>query len=216
MKSKAMVGAIIGAVVGAACWAMISKWTGFEIGYVAWGIGLLVGGGAKLLGGEGKKLATFCALLALASIFVGKMLAVRFVAGDKIREQVAQSLTRENYDERVVDAEAFAKVTSPDQHAQFMIDRGFTDATSVADVTPEELADFREFQVPQLIDFQKDKPDFETWQKSAGDRYIKLFLTDKRVAEAVVKDLNIIDIIFAVLGLATAYKLALGDEGATE
>ena len=53
MPYVAMVGAFVGAVIGAVIWAVISGATGVEVGYVAWAIGGLVGGGAALCGGRG-------------------------------------------------------------------------------------------------------------------------------------------------------------------
>ena len=45
------VGAVIGAIIGAIAWAAISSATGFQIGYVAVGVGFLAGYGMRTLGG---------------------------------------------------------------------------------------------------------------------------------------------------------------------
>ena len=53
MKPLAWFAALFGGTIGAAAWAAISRLTGLEIGYAAWGIGLLVGYAAKYFGGKG-------------------------------------------------------------------------------------------------------------------------------------------------------------------
>ena len=82
MKPLGIVGALIGAVVGALAWGLIAWKLQVEIGYVAWGIGLLVGFLSYAMGGRGMSNGVVCAVVALISMFVGKMLAVRFTAGD--------------------------------------------------------------------------------------------------------------------------------------
>lgn len=44
----ALVGGIIGGVIGAAIWAGISYATNHEIGWIAWGVGFLVGAGVRV------------------------------------------------------------------------------------------------------------------------------------------------------------------------
>ena len=72
-----MLGAIVTAAVGALAWFFLVKVTGFQIGFAAWGIGLLVGTGARGAGREGSRpLAVgsgLCAFLALAG---GQCLAI--------------------------------------------------------------------------------------------------------------------------------------------
>ena len=64
MKTTALLGGALGALVGACIWAAVSWATHLEIGWVAWGIGCLVGAGAVAMGGRGKQAAAVCALLA--------------------------------------------------------------------------------------------------------------------------------------------------------
>ena len=39
----AVIAALVAAVVGGVIWALVAHWTDYEYGYVAWGIGILVG-----------------------------------------------------------------------------------------------------------------------------------------------------------------------------
>ncbi len=56
LLKMAIVGALAG-VIGAAIWAAIGYLTGLEIGWIAWGIGVLVGIGVRLVGTQ--EVATF-------------------------------------------------------------------------------------------------------------------------------------------------------------
>ncbi len=82
MKPLSLIGAIVGGAIGAVAWGLITKYTNYEVGFVAWGIGLLVGFGALLLGGGGKANGIACAIIAAVAIFAGKMLSVTFVNPD--------------------------------------------------------------------------------------------------------------------------------------
>jgi len=73
----AFVGAVIGGLVGAVIWAAIAYFTGFEIGWIAIGVGVLVGIGAQLGGGTettggGMIVGVMAAVVALGAIAGGK------------------------------------------------------------------------------------------------------------------------------------------------
>ena len=76
-----IVGGAVGGLIGAAIWAAIVYFTEHEIGWVAWGIGGLVGVGVKVAsGGESSTLSGIIAVpVALASVGLGKFLSVYFL-----------------------------------------------------------------------------------------------------------------------------------------
>jgi len=49
---KMATGGAIGGLIGAAIWAGIGFFTGLEIGWIAWGIGMLVGVGVRVVGSQ--------------------------------------------------------------------------------------------------------------------------------------------------------------------
>ena len=127
MKTGAIVAGAVGALLGAIIWAVISATTGYEVAYVAWGIGLLVGFGAKVAGGQGKSIGLVCALLALVSIFCGKMFAVQYALPGEIRKLAEEKYPRSLYDEIAVDAAEFSEVSSEEEYPAFMAARGRAD-----------------------------------------------------------------------------------------
>ncbi|MCP4589662.1 MAG: hypothetical protein GY842_02865, partial [bacterium] len=118
MKVRAIIGAAAAAVLGAVVWAVITSATGYEVGIVAWGIGLAVGIGAKAFGGEGQVLGVVCAALALGSIFVGKVVAVQHVTEGQISGLMEAALDESFYEEVRQDAQHFAELESDEDYAE--------------------------------------------------------------------------------------------------
>jgi len=87
----AIVGGVIAALLGAGVWAGILIATEYEIGILAWGLGVLTGFGVVLLGRGGRPsfglIATICALF---SIFMGKYFAVGHLLPNMAKEARAQ------------------------------------------------------------------------------------------------------------------------------
>jgi hypothetical protein len=72
------------AVVGGVAWGLIVKWSGYEIGFAAWGVGFVVGT-AVAFGGQGlrgKRLQVLAVVLALGGILLGKYLAFVWIGRD--------------------------------------------------------------------------------------------------------------------------------------
>lgn len=84
---RALLGAVIGGAIGAGIWAAITVSTGYEIGWIAWGVGVLVGGGAMALsrGEASSTTGAIAALVALAAVGVGKYAAVVLTVDDLIK-----------------------------------------------------------------------------------------------------------------------------------
>ncbi len=78
---QGVLGALAGGIVGAAVWAAISYFTNFEIGWIAWLVGIAVGMGMAWGAGEHRSVATgvIAAVIALASIGAGKYLTVHLM-----------------------------------------------------------------------------------------------------------------------------------------
>jgi hypothetical protein len=72
-----MLGGIIGATIGAAAWAGITVATGYQIGWMAVGVGFLVGYGVRAMGnGISKQFGIVGAILALVGCLAGNLFSV--------------------------------------------------------------------------------------------------------------------------------------------
>lgn len=81
-----LIGGVLAAVVGAGIWALVGCLTHKEIGWIAWGIGFLVGVGvryAAYLGGEDESdwQGLFAGAMAIAAVIFGKFALYVSLAG---------------------------------------------------------------------------------------------------------------------------------------
>ncbi|MEO1236915.1 MAG: hypothetical protein AAFX76_09030 [Planctomycetota bacterium] len=204
----ALAGGLIGGVVGGAIWAGIAYFTGYEIGWIAWGIGALVGygtyRGAEAADVRGGVMAVVISLLAIAG---GKYAAVELAVSKAFSGGEVAALY--DNDEYVVSYLA-------DEELEAMIRRG---------ETPDFPAE-ADFEMP---DSRDDYP-FEVWnraqsrwdQMSADDQ--QTFRDDKRrqhqamlatlrsgiTEEGFLNSFGAMDFLFGALAIFTAFKVGSG------
>jgi hypothetical protein len=201
LPPAALGGAAAGAVVGALVWGLIAWKTGYEVGYVALGIGYAVGYGAARFGGRGTVCGVVCAVLALGGILGGKAVGTQWA----YRAGMDEMLTQENYHEARTDAAGLAKVTTPEELRAYLVDHGFSEAKSGAEVPAEEVAAFETFQRPRLTRLAERSLSFEEWRediKASGAM---------SVVDGVKSTLGPLDLLFAALGIVTAFRV--GEKG---
>jgi hypothetical protein len=89
----ALLAGIVAAVVGGVVWGLIVKWTDYEVGFVAWGIGFLVGlavvTAARTRGLVFQVVAVLCALL---GILIGKYLSFVWVLQNVADERLSENV----------------------------------------------------------------------------------------------------------------------------
>ncbi|MFA6244723.1 MAG: hypothetical protein WC655_27510 [Candidatus Hydrogenedentales bacterium] len=204
MSIMAIVMALLAAILGSGAWAALAISTDYEVGYVAWGIGVLVGWAGAKFGGRGMGMAVICAVLTLLSIFCGKLVATEHFLGKELETQLG-ALTEQDYAIAKEEAAQFAALTSEDQYPEYMVKYEYTDATDAASIPAGQLADFKEFNVPNLREFNSNPPTFEQWKESISLQQDAIGSSPIFLASIVVSSLGLIDILFAVLGIGSAY-----------
>jgi hypothetical protein len=92
-RLSAVIGGVVGGMIGAGVWAAIAYFASLEVGWIAWGVGLLVGVGVAMGNrGEGSTAAgVMAAVIALLSVAAGKYAAVQLLVPDE-SELVANSV----------------------------------------------------------------------------------------------------------------------------
>jgi hypothetical protein len=82
------VGGLLGAVVGGIVWGLIFQFTEYEVGYVAWGIGLLCGWavGYFSLGGRGLIFQLIAIFSSVFGIFLGKYYIYYVILKEYVKE----------------------------------------------------------------------------------------------------------------------------------
>lgn len=196
--SVQMIGGLAGAMIGAAIWAGIVIATGYEVGYVAWGIGLLVGLGVTMLGNErGQVIGISAGGQAVVGLIVAKLLIVEWGAPSQIKaeimanEELQWMLVYEQVmvdePELVAQMDVYPDEQSWPQSLKETVDR----------IVTEKLAALPEGQKDVLAGVYADRI---LSQYSYGDR---------------IKDsLSFYDALWFFFAVGTAYKMTVGGDEA--
>ena len=210
---------VVAGLLGAAVWAGIAYQFNYEIGWIAWLIGGVVGFAVGAAGGLGNAAGLFACVITVLAICGGKITVVYIETGQYLEEVLASKVTVETYNELQEDARLFAQVRSPAEYPRFMVERDYTEAGSPAEVTREEVASFESEDVPMLREFQTDAPSYEDWQADHMETLpaVKSALRSQfSYWEMLKASLGLFDIVFFILAVTTAYRvpISMGREGA--
>lgn len=197
----AIVAPVAAALLGAAVWALLIKSTGYEIGYLAWGIGLAIGFACVLFGGRGIVHAALCGVLALLSIVGGQAWGIELVSFDDY------SALDPIFDEIRQDALPWAKVADKNDDltvAAFMIRRDYSVEVEPEMVPPAAIDEFREMWEPQLELLADRTVTFDEWLEQGGletyGEYFEIVPLWTRLKEVW----GPLDLVFMGLGVITA------------
>lgn len=219
MRVSAMIIAAIAAVVGSGVWGFISWKTGFEIGYIAWGIGLIVGLGSAMAGGRGTAMGVYCGLMALVSIACGKFLAVELSVGTDLRNYAEEQFNQEMYQGIVADAEAFAQLQDESAYPQSIYERAYHNQAEIdqaEDVTQQDIEEFKTFSVPMLQAINNGSLTFEEWKESTTESFVTNVRETVPRVDLLKDNLSPFDLLWAFLGVSTAFKVGGADEEPSE
>ncbi len=205
-----LLGGVLGGALGAAIWAAIAHFLHVEIGWIAWGVGLLVGVGVKLAASDRQLTPAFgvaAALIAVLSVAAGKYIAVGMAVDQAIREVasgdpaideeiaiscVADQVVAEYAEEgRSVRWPGGREPQNPIAQADYPSDVWAEAVDRWGQSTPQERAEIQNF----LRDnFQANVAASRAQIQQAGFR----------------ESFGALDILFLALAVATAYKIAGG------
>jgi len=222
MNVRALIGSLLAGAIGAAIWAAIAHYTNREIGFVAWGIGGLVGLGAYIggRGDSGAGTGVLAAVVALASIAAGKFIVVDIVA-NTIVKQVHTNVDA-GIDELFKDDEAF-KIHMAHQLVEVAVGEG---------KSLEWPKDMNNDDAEKPEDFPKDIwKDVEARWKGMSAEARKQYCDDTRAAareavhanvddaggkaklEVFFQSFSAWDLLWAFLAVSTAFRVGSGSEG---
>ncbi len=191
--ARALTFAGIAALLGAVAWGSIAFYAHYELGYLAWGIGALVGFAAVKAGGHGNLIAFAAGALALLSIGSGKNLSFRLSVDRSAQRFVAERVTAAAHAKRTKDATdwvALGNEPTPEQLRSFTTEHefDFDDAALFA---------------PRLRRFAEQKPTLEQWR----DQIRGEIVAEASFVGFLQDDFHPADILFVLLGIASAFGL---------
>lgn len=205
----AIAAALAAALVGGLLWAAVAYFTGYEVGYVAWAIGALVGFATVRAGGRGTACAGIAAALTILGILVGKTLGTHFVVQHELAKACEEAFTPAHYEELRTDAELFAALGEDPGESEvrrYVYERGYTAAETPEAIDAEELGIFTAYNVPALRNLATVGT-FEEWFELRSDETRASFAREFSLASAIVEDLNPLDLVFALLAVSTAFGM---------
>ena len=201
-----VLGSAIAAFVGMMVWFYLIKWTGYQIGYAAWGVGFLTGVGARVVGCKGSMaLGVFAGICALTAIIGGQYLAMK-VEVDKYFE----TASHERYDKRMAYAkEAIGLQSDAEIKTLLAKETAEGETLKTAEITDDEIKDFRENELPLLKDFVNGKPSRQEYEKSL----LKVKSSFSYNLLLLKESVGLFTLLWLFLGIGSAFKVASGASG---
>lgn len=206
---RALAAAAGAGLVGAAGWALLLVLASYEIGWLAWGVGGLVGWAAVRAGGRGQALAGAAALVTVLAIFGGKMLGYALQIQGDSREMAAQEALA--LDEYRVDAADWAVLAAdgapaPEAVRTFMATHDYAEGDGT-EVDREQLDAFLTHVAPMLAWVHAEEPTPEEFTARSAADLRRMIYAESSLTGFVLADLNGIDALFAFFGISTAFGL---------
>jgi hypothetical protein len=200
--TRGILGAVGGALLGMFIWYFLIKVTGYEIGIVAWGVGLLVGGAARIISKQPSPvLGIACGVCAFVAIVGGQWLALLAVV-----DQEMESMATSSYREELAVAKSALEVQTREQIVHFLSVR---DEVQPDEVTETDVKNFQEVELGEYKDFVNGIPSEEEYVRSLkalGSAFIPK-------GELFKESMSLFTLLWLFLGVGSAWKLGSGYEG---
>ena len=207
------IGALVGSAVGAAVWVAVVHFTGYEIGWIAWGVGLLAGLGAKMAAGDDAAPANgvVAAVLAVLAICAAKYVAVDIAIDEAFAENEMTEMTDEfaiSYfaDDVVLAWEEEGKALAwPNGEAP---DFPEAEADYPTDVWEEAASQWGALSAAEKSTFKDDKLEEVRINTEA--------MASEFRSEGFMGSFGAMDLLFLGLAIVTAFKIGSGAATASE
>ncbi len=198
----------IGGLIGAAIWAAIGYFANFEIGWIAWGIGFLVGIGVRMGAGSttGPMLGVGAVVIAIASIGAGKF-AVAWLAVDAYIAEGGVGVDQEVVISYIADAVAME------------FDEAGTEVAWPSGVNPNEAAIEPDYPVDIWSEAEARWAAMDEQEQTAGwdmaqsnlNAAMSEFRSDATM-DAFIYSFGLFDLLWVFLAVGTAFKVGAGSE----
>lgn len=212
---RGIIGAVIGGLIGAAVWAGISFAAGLEIGWIAWGVGGLVGLGSAF-GSKGGSpfLGVVAAAITILAIMGGKYAAIQFSIVKEIGSQsdaVQQAVTALDSNELLVSYLADDVVIERQangEDVEWPAGVNPQDASTKSDYAPE-VWDEAESRWSELND--SDRESFRAVLAEQTRLRVEEYYAEVS-KQAFMSSFGPMDLLFFGLAIVTAFKIAASGE----
>lgn len=216
MKGLVVVLAVLAGAVGAGLWGLVAWVTGYSLGILAIGIGVLVGAPFIALKSHGPAQALVAAVIALAAVMGGNILQIELSLGQsaELRETIAAEAptTEMHYEFFLSEVEDFAELESPsDAELQAFLE---------ANGYQISVEQFNEVYAPALRDAATKIPTYEEWKEAEIDRSVSLTASmireDLSYYDVLVENGDPMDLVFYLIAVAVAFGAAFKEGDGVE
>lgn len=203
---KGIIAGVAAGIVGAALWAIIAAATGYEIGWLAWGIGAAVGAGVAW-GSEGSPVTgAIAVVIAVLAILAGKYITVEVVLANEmgnVGDEVAQMIENEEYQISWLADQVVYEYQEQGKSVDWPAGVNPEEASSKEDYPPVIWA-LAEKAWSNMTDDEKEE--FKANVRQQVEENIQAY-TNSVKADGFFASFGVFDILFAFLAIATAYKV---------
>jgi hypothetical protein len=201
-----LIGGLIGGAIGAAVWAAISYFANAEVGWIAWGIGFVVGLGVRIAAGEedGYGPGLTAVVIAVLAVLAGKYAAVS-LAVDKVLNLPVMTVTTDDMIVREAE-QIVATRTEKGEKVQWPPNMTAADATELSHYPPDIAAEARQ-------SWQKLEPDEQKRRTDEAQERLNQFQEKfgGALREAGFREsFSGFDILWFLLATMTAFRLGSG------
>ncbi len=205
----AVVGGLIGGAVGASVWAGVSYTTNYEIGWIAWGIGALVGYGVmKGAGSPNAASGAIAVIISLAAIAAGKYAAVEMSLNHAFSDTTTQpDFADDTYITSYLADEEVEAALASDRPLNYPADADTTNPDGPedypADIWKTAQSRWTAMSIAERDTYRQERQAYYT----AGLGVMRSELTSLFFKESF----GAMDLLFGALAVATAFKLGSSD-----
>jgi hypothetical protein len=192
-KAALMVG-LVAAVAGGVIWALIVVSTGYEVGWVAWGVGGLVGGVmAWAAPVRSRALGVRAGVLAAAGLIIGKWLIVEIGAPSQLQSEIMA-------DSSLLAQAVFIDMIAHEELPPEVLE-GF-EAVDEDEVLPDSL-------VSRIHEAVAERSAGMSYQEkdSIAAFYAHVAIADLGFVERILATMSAWDLLWFFLAIGTAWKL---------
>ena len=190
----AIAAGLVVALLAGGVWALIVRFTGYEVGYVAWGIGLMVGVAmTRVTQQRTQQLAYTAAALALLGLVAGKVFIFLGSAGPMAKELndndefLKAGLSWQMYEERQLDAATLEELDRTQAAGDTLSDAVWDSmqaqaGTRLAAMTPQE-------------------------RQAAATALARGVVQQSGIVGGIKAQLSLFDLLWVFLAVGTAYRM---------
>ncbi len=193
-----ILGGVIAAFIGMLIWYGITVATDAHFGIVAWGLGILVGLGVRILGKDGSPFLGFvAAVCACLAILGGDFLVVNHVLNKIMHDRAGIA-----YSAEMQRAREAVKLKTDDEIRNWLAGR----KGRTSPVSPNEIDEFRAAGQAKMQDFVNGKPTQAEFEKMISARVNSFEFK----FDILKKTLSLFTILWLAFGIASAYRIGAG------